>query len=175
MSWPDCGGPLDKSGAWRARDLQTSFRSRDDFATIDDGQLKLKRDDKVLLPPAVTTLQKVLDACLPSIRIELLLVEVDQQTQFSQHFTALRGSQSRPQHFYRTLLATLISQATNLGVVAMSASVKGTTVDTLRHGLHDFVREDMLVLSPEYNLVLEHLQDYRHRGQSQTAWSRGCQ
>jgi TnpA family transposase len=117
---------------------------RDDFATIEDGHLKLKRDDKVLLLPAVTTLQKVLDARLPSIRIEQLLLEVDQQTQFSQHFTPLRGSQSRPQHFYRTLLATLISQATNLGVVSMSASVKGTTVDMLRHVLHDFVREDTL-------------------------------
>ena len=111
---------------------------RDDFATIEDGHLKLKRDDKVLLPPAVTILQKVFDARLPSIRIQHLLMEVDQQTQFSQHFTPLRGSQSRPPHFYRTLLATLISQATNLGVVSMSASVKDISVDMLRHVLRFF-------------------------------------
>jgi TnpA family transposase len=116
----------------------------DDFATIEEGRLKLKRDDKVALPAAVTTLQKVIDTRLPSIRIEQLLMEVDHLTQFSRHFTPLQNSHARPRHFYRTLLATLISQATNLGVVSMSASVKDTTVDMLRHVLHDFVREDTL-------------------------------
>jgi len=96
------------------------------------------------VPTAVTTLQKVIDTRLPSIRIERLLMEVDQLTQFSRHLTPLQNSQSRPQHFYRTLLAALISQATNLGVVSMSASVKDMTVDMLRYVLHDFVREDTL-------------------------------
>ena len=118
--------------------------SGDDFATIEDGRLKLKRDDKMAVPAAVTTVQKVIDTRLPSIRIERLLLEVDQLTQFSRHFTPLQQSQARPQQFYRTLLAALISQATNLGVVSMSASVKDMTVDRLRHVLHDFVREDTL-------------------------------
>jgi TnpA family transposase len=98
----------------------------------------------VALPPTVTTLQKVIDTRLPPVRIEQLLLEVDQLTQFSRHFTPLHGSPARPQQFYRTLLATLISQATNLGVVSMSASIKGMTVDMLRHVLHDFVREETL-------------------------------
>jgi hypothetical protein len=46
--------------------------------------------------------------------------------------------------FYRTLLAALISQATNLGVVSMSASVQGLTVDMLRRVLQEFIREDTL-------------------------------
>ena len=71
-------------------------------------------------------------------------MKVDQLTHFSRHFTPLQNSQARPPHFYRTLLAALISQATNLGVVSMSASVKDTTVDMLRHVLHDFVREATL-------------------------------
>lgn len=54
------------------RQTQEHF-SGDDFATIEDGRLKLKRDDKVALPSAVTTLQKVIDTRLPSIRIEQLL------------------------------------------------------------------------------------------------------
>lgn len=117
---------------------------RDDFATIENGHLKLKREDKLALPPAVTTLQKVIDTRLPLIRIEQLLLEVDQLTQFSRHFTPLRGSHARPPHFYRTLLATLISQATNLGVVSMSASVEDTTVDMLRRVLLDYIREETL-------------------------------
>lgn len=116
----------------------------DDFAEIQDGQLKLKRYDKVALSASVTTLQKVIDARLPSIRIEQLLMEVDRLTNFSRHFTPIQNHQSRPRHFYRTLMAALISQATNLGVVSMSASVKGTTVDMLRHVLRDFIREETL-------------------------------
>ena len=36
---------------------------------IQDGKLKLQRDDKVAVPPAVTTLPKVINARLPLIRI----------------------------------------------------------------------------------------------------------
>jgi TnpA family transposase len=116
----------------------------DDFAEIQDGKLKLKRYDKAALPASGTTLQKVIDSRLPTIRIEQLLMEVDQLTGFSHHFTPVQGHHSKPPHFYRTLMAALISQATNLGVVSMSASVKDTTVDMLRHVLHDFVREETL-------------------------------
>jgi TnpA family transposase len=124
--------------------LATKQFSLDTFAEIQNDQLKLRRADKVMVPDAVTRLQKVIDASLPTIRIEQLLMEVDQLTQFSQHFTPIQGHQARPLHFYKTLMAALISQATNLGVVAMSASVKDITVDMLRHVLHFFVREETL-------------------------------
>ena len=127
-----------------ASDLAKKRFEFDDFAEIQDGKLKLKRYDKIAMPPSVATLQKVIDSRLPSIRIEQLLMEVDQLTGFSRYFTPIQGHQARPQHFYKTLMATLISQATNLGVVSMSASVKDTTVDMLRHVLHDFVREETL-------------------------------
>jgi TnpA family transposase len=127
-----------------ASDLAKHRFAFDDFAAIQDGKLKLKRDDKVAVPPSVTTLQKVINARLPLIRIEQLLMEVDHLTGFSRHFTPLQGHPSKPPHFYKTLLAALISQATNLGVVSMSASVQGISVDMLRHVLHDFVREETL-------------------------------
>lgn len=116
---------------------------RDNFAEIIDGKLKLKRYDKAAVPDAVANLQKVIDSCLPSIRIEQLLMEVDQRTHFTHHFTPIQG-ESKPAHFYRTLMATLISQATNLGVVSMSASVKGTSINMLRRILHYFIREETL-------------------------------
>lgn len=127
-----------------ASDLAKKRFEFDDFAEIEDGKLKLKRYDKIALPPSVTTLQKVINSRLPLIRIEQLLMEVDHLTGFSRHFTPVQGHQSRPAQFYKTLMAALISQATNLGVVSMSASVKDTTVDMLRHVLHDFVREETL-------------------------------
>lgn len=71
-------------------------------------------------------------------------MEVDQLAGFSKHFTPLQAHRSRPQQFYKTLMATLISQATNLGIVLMAASVKDTTINRLRHVLHDYVREETL-------------------------------
>ena len=71
-------------------------------------------------------------------------MEVDQATDFTRHFVPLQPRDARPQHFYKTLIAAIISQATNLGVVAMSESVDGVTVDMLRHVLNDFVGEDTI-------------------------------
>ena len=116
----------------------------DDFAEIQNGKLKLKRYDKLELPDKVNRLQKVIDANMPTIRIEQLLMEVDQMTHYSRHFVPLQQHQSRPNEFYKSLIATIISQATNLGVVSMSSSVKGVTVDMLRHVLHYYLREETL-------------------------------
>jgi Tn3 transposase DDE domain len=116
----------------------------DDLAEIQDGKLKLKRYAKVAVPAAVTTLQKVMEARLPMMRIEQLLMEVDRLTHLSRHVTPVQGHAARPPQFYRTFLAALISQATNLGVVSMSASVQGITVDMLRRVLQDCIREDPL-------------------------------
>jgi len=116
----------------------------DSFATIVDGKLKLKRDDKAKIPDNVTKLQKLIDSSMPTIRIEQLLMEVDKETNFSRHFIPVQQHQSRPKNFYKTLIAALISQATNLGVVSMSASVSDVTVDMMRHVLQYFVREETL-------------------------------
>ena len=116
----------------------------DSFASIEKGKLKLKRDDKIAMPLSVSQLQKLVDTNLPSIRIEQLLTAVDKLLGFSRHFKLLDGHQTRPAQFYKTLMATLISQATNLGVVSMSNSMKDTSVDQLRYVLHRYVREDTL-------------------------------
>ena len=117
----------------------------DNFAEINNGRLKLKRDDKLDVPDKVSRLQKVIDAHMPTIRIEQLLIEVDKMTHYSRHFVPIQHHQSRPKAFYKSLMAAIISQATNLGVVSMSASVKGVTVDMLRHILQYYIREETLI------------------------------
>ncbi|MDH5561956.1 MAG: Tn3 family transposase, partial [Deltaproteobacteria bacterium] len=118
--------------------------SLDKFAQIHNRKLKLKRDDRLFVPDIVSKLQKAINASLPSIRIEQLLIQVDQMTAFSKHFVPIQGHHSKPKQFYKTLIATLISQATNLGIVSMSASVKDISVDMLRHVLHFFIRKETL-------------------------------
>lgn len=114
------------------------------FAEIQHGKLRLKRYDKAIIPAYVTNLQKAIDASMPFIRIEQLLMDVDKLTSFGRHFKPVQSHNSRPKNFYKTLLAAIISQATNLGVVSMSASVKGVSIDMLRHVLHYYIREETL-------------------------------
>ncbi|WP_205650836.1 Tn3 family transposase [Alteromonas macleodii] len=127
----------------------------DNFAEIQNGRLKLKRDDKLEVPDKVNQLQKVIDAHMPSIRIEQLLMEVDQMTHYSRHFVPIQHHQSRPKAFYKSLMAAIISQATNLGVVSMSNSVKGVTVDMLRHILQYYIREETLI-NASAEIVYQH-------------------
>lgn len=81
---------------------------------------------------------------MPYIRVEQLLMEVDKLTNFSRHFIPVQNHKSRPKNFYKTLIAAIISQGTNLGVVSMCASVKGVSVDMLRHVLQYYIREETL-------------------------------
>ena len=115
----------------------------DPFAEIRERQLIFKRDDT---KPHTTDrrLQKAINASLNQVRIEDLLLEVDRLTGFSRHFVPLQRHQARPPDYYKTLLAAIISQATNLGVVSMSASVAGISIDRLRHVLKHYVREETL-------------------------------
>lgn len=115
----------------------------DNYAQIADGILKLKRHDKASKPDTVARIQAGIDASLPAIRIERLLMEVDKVTQFTAQFLPVQG-RARPRLFYKTLISFLISQATNLGLVAMSASVKDVSVDMMRHVQDFFVREETI-------------------------------
>ena len=135
-------------------DAKKRFKT-DDFATINDGKLKLKRYDKITLPDSVTRLQKLIDASMSPVRIERLLMEVDQHTQFTRYFIPVQEHQARPKHFYKTLMSALISQATNLGPVAMSVSVQGVTIDMLRHILNHYIREET-IKAASAEIVNEH-------------------
>ena len=132
-----------------------SFDS-DSFAKIENGKLSLKRDDKAHVPGSVNSLQKAINASMPFIRIEQLLMDVDKLTSFSRHFTPVQKHGSRPKNFYKTLIAAIISQATNLGVVSMSASVKGVSVDMLRHVLNHYIREETINAASSAIVDLHH-------------------
>lgn len=60
---------------------------KDGFASIKNGKLKLNKPDKLIIPDHVKALQKKITSCLPKIKIEQLLLEVDHMTGFSRHFT----------------------------------------------------------------------------------------
>ena len=91
------------------------YWGNDDFANIINGQLKLRRKDKLIVSDEVEKIQKIIESNLTPIRIEQLLIEIDKVAGFSKFFTPVQGHKSRPDNFYKTLIAAIISQATNLG------------------------------------------------------------
>jgi len=116
----------------------------DDFARIENSTLRLRKDDKLDIPNGIKTIQKVIDSSLPKIRIEQLLMEVDKITGFSQCFTPLADHKTRPPAFYKSLMASLIAMATNLGVVTMANSTAGISVSQLRHIMDYYIREETI-------------------------------
>lgn len=116
----------------------------DNFARIENGKLKLSQDKKTDISDQVKKLQSTINSGLPMIRIENLLMEVDAEVGFTRHFTTLQKHQARPPNFYKTLISAILSQATNLGILAMSSSVAGVSVDMLRYVLDGYVREETL-------------------------------
>ncbi len=137
-----------------ARSLESNFHKSfkeskikftgDNFARIENGKLKLSRDKKTDISDKVKKLQATINSGLPMIRIENLLMEVDAEIGFTKHFTTFQKHQARPPNFYKTLISAILSQATNLGIVAMSSSVEDISVDMLRYVLNGYVREETL-------------------------------
>lgn len=119
------------------------FKS-DNFAQIKEGELKISQDKKTDIAIETKKTQTLISSGLPLIRIENLLMEVDQEIGFTKHFAPLQKHQNRPEKFYKTLISSILSQATNLGIVAMSASVEDISVDMLRYVLNGYIREETL-------------------------------
>ena len=104
----------------------------------------MHKDDKIDESKEVKRLEKALESTLPKIRIEQLLLEVDQMTRFSRHFVPIHQQQNLPKKFYKTLLASIIAQATNIGVVAMHNCVTDITIDMMRYVNNTCIREETI-------------------------------
>ena len=115
------------------------------FAEIIQGKLKISQDKKTDVDIQAKKLQTLIGSGLPLIRIENLLMEVDKEVGFTRYFTPLQKYQNRPANFYKTLISAILSNATNLGIVAMGASVEDVSVDMLRYVLNGYIREETLI------------------------------
>lgn len=81
------------------------------------------------MPNAALALIDQTAAMLPHVKITELLLEVDQWTGFTRHFTHLKsGEQAKDQML---LLTTILADAINLGLTKMAESCPGTTYSKL--------------------------------------------
>jgi hypothetical protein len=105
----------------------------DGFANIKNNKLKLTKQDKLEEPEETKQLQKAINSYLPKIKIEQLLIEADHITGFSKYFTPIHGQRSRPANFYKALMASILSQATNIGIATMEDCTTDITSNMMRY------------------------------------------
>ena len=78
---------------------------------------------------------------MPKIKIEQLLIEVDHMTGFSKHFAPIYNQKGRPNNFYKTLIASISAQATNIVLTTMQDCTPGITAEMMRHVTDTCIRE----------------------------------
>jgi TnpA family transposase len=137
------------------------------FAQLHEGRLVYSRDEGDDEPDQVTELRRVIETRLSRIRIEDLLVEVDQWCGFTRELTPLGGYRPRIENLYPALLAALVAHGTNRGLATMAQSTKGITVDVLHH-LSDWYLHPEALKAANRRLV-----DYHHSLSIASAWGDG--
>lgn len=99
------------------------------------------RDTSSPVPDEAEELLDELTAMLPRIPLAALLIELDRRTGFTDHLAHASGRQIRSPQLKRNLIACLIAQATDMGLVAMSEA-SGIPYDVLAVTTEWYIRED---------------------------------
>jgi Tn3 transposase DDE domain len=84
--------------------------SKNPFASVRDGRLKLHGRDALDASPQVAALRRLIEASLARVRIEDLLREVDSYCHFTREFRPLGGYEARSESVYPSLLAAVIAR-----------------------------------------------------------------
>ena len=141
-----------------------------DFATIRNNRLHLKKRDALELPPRLIHLRRTIEGALPRVRIEDLLTQVDAWCDFTRVFRQSGAGERIPRmaNFFPTLLATFIAHGTNLGLAMMANSVdEGITADNLQEMSQWCLREEHLKAA---NAILV---NFHHRLPLSPVWGDG--
>ncbi|CAE6875881.1 hypothetical protein R69746_08777 [Paraburkholderia aspalathi] len=120
---------------------------------LNDKGLKITPLDDANPAAADILMQQVYDL-MPRVKITDLLLEVDQWTDFTRHFTHLKSDSEPPD---RTLLLTaLLADAFNLGLEKMADACPGTSVAKLSWLVAWYIRDET------YQKGLAELVNYQH-------------
>lgn len=124
----DCAHFLEHRLSFLAEQLETVNRlalaNELPEASITDSGLRISSLDKAV-PDEAETLITQTSALLPHLKITELLLEVDQWTNFTRHFTHLKNNSEVKDK--TLLLSTILADGINLGLTKMAESCPGTT------------------------------------------------
>lgn len=114
------------------------------FVKIKNGAVSFSKDKGRDEKTEVKKLRLLIEASLPKIRIEHLLIEVDALCGFSHELQPVDGPSSGDADTMAVLLASIVAHGTNLGVFTMADSTAKITVDMLRDVSKACLRQDTL-------------------------------
>ncbi|GAA3605542.1 hypothetical protein GCM10022236_04290 [Microlunatus ginsengisoli] len=109
----------------------------------DDGDLIVSPLPAEQVPAGADALAEAVAARLPQVQLPALLIEVDQDTRFSEAFTHAGGAQPRNPDLVRNLYASVLAYACNLGYAGM-ADATGISEDTLAWTSQWYLRQETL-------------------------------
>lgn len=137
-----------------------------DFIKEKNNEIRFSKDESSPESPEVKNLRQLIEASLPKIRIEHLLMEVDALCGFLKEIKPLEGFDN----IYRKLparFAAIVAQGTNLGIHIMAESTNGISVDVLQDITRSCLRDDSLKAA---NRVLV---DYQKSLEASTVYGTG--
>ena len=137
------------------------------FVALENGKLKLKREDALPIPEKTKQLRKVIESAMPRIRIEDLLAKVDVRTEFSRHLRPPPEIFERSLNLRKTKLAALIAHGTNLGLSTMGNSTDAVTVEMLQNVSRHYLTE--ITLKEANNRLV----NYHHGLSMSSIWGDG--
>jgi len=133
-------------------------------AEIRDGALKVTPLHSTV-PAAAEALVAEAYSILPQVRITDLLLEVDRWTNFTQHFTHLKGDERAKDA--PLLLTAILADAINLGLRKMSAACPGTSYARLSWLTAWYIRDET------YSKALAAVVNAQHRQPLAKRWGLG--
>ena len=137
------------------------------FVALENGKLKLKREDALPIPEKTKKLRKVIESAMPRIRIEDLLAKVDAWTEFSKHLRPPPDISEKSQNLKKTKLAALIAHGTNLGLSTMGNSTDAVTVEMMQNVSRHYLTE--ITLKEANNRLV----NYHHGLSMSSIWGDG--
>ena len=155
------GAELDRRLKRFARRLR---RGELEGVELRDGRLHVA-PVKAATPPEADALADRIDAMLPRVRITEVLHEVNRATGFAAAFTNLRTGERCDNE--NALLATILADATNLGLTRMAAASQGVTRDQLIWTADAYIRPET------YKAALARIIDAHHALPIAAIWGDG--
>jgi TnpA family transposase len=117
------------------------------------------------IPEGVEELARQAYAKVRRIKVTQLLIEIDQRTHFSRHFTHLHSGE--PAKDREALFAALLAEATNLGLSKMADATPGMTRTRLTWVSDWYIRDD------SFTKALAEIVNYHHRLPFSATWGAG--
>lgn len=133
-------------------------------AVITEAGLKISPLEATVPPEAQALIDRVA-AMLPHLKVTELLMDVDEMTGFSRHFTHLKTS--APVRDKMLLYAVILADAINLGLTKMAESCPGTTYAKLAWVQAWYIRDDT------YAAALAEVVNAQHRHPFSAHWGDG--